>query len=131
MSDSAGGAGRRAESAVMDLALAPTVGTSLPTRHGLRRSHLWAATAIALLNGLDIVTTRLVLDRGGIEANPIAELLIEWDFLGPLKLLLVVTTAAGAYFHRSTLRLVNAAWFVAGIYVLVIVSNLMTLARYT
>ena len=104
---------------------------ALPTRQSIRQSHLWAATAIALLNGLDIVTTRLVLDRGGVEANPIADFLITWQLLGPLKLLLVASTAAGAYFAMTTMRLVNAAWFVSGIYVLVIVSNLMTLARYT
>lgn len=82
-----------------------------------------------MLNALDLLTTHLALQRGGIEGNPIAQALLDGDLLGPAKLALVVATAAGAYYGRSTLRLVNAAWFVAGLYALVIVSNSLALAQ--
>lgn len=91
----------------------------------LARSHLHAIVATAVLNGLDLVTTKLALDQGSTEANPIAALVLRWPaVLIGLKVLLCAGLLAGALLHREiTPRLLAAAWFVTGVYSLVVVLN--------
>lgn len=121
----------------------------------LASSHLHAVVSIAALNGLDIATTAVALRLGHIEANPLAKLLIDWHLLWPSKVILPALTVLAVVFadrirawqHGSRLRawwLVhrpgwlwklpdltrlsanNAAWFVAGVYSLVVVLNTIT-----
>lgn len=91
----------------------------------LGRCHLHAVIAIAVLNGLDLLTTKLALDQGHTEGNPLAALLLRnpWALVA-CKVLLVAILVAAALTHRRVLvRHVAAAWFVAGVYALVVVLN--------
>lgn len=125
--------------------------TITPTR--LARSHLWAVSLIAGLNGLDILTTALCLSTGGVEGNPLARFLLENHLLWPSKVfipalavILVVfgdTLSAWWESHRPSWlpRLVlpdlspfavhNLAWFVVGVYSLVVVLNTLTYLSLT
>jgi hypothetical protein len=114
----------------------------------LHRSHLRAVVVIAVLNGLDILTTVLCLRAGGVEGNPLAQVMLDYNLLWPSKvalpLLAVVLVVAHDQIeawgraHRprwlprtnlpdlSRFAVHNLAWFVAGIYALVVVLNTLT-----
>lgn len=122
-----------------------------PTR--LAKSHLWAVSVIAVLNGLDILTTVLCMRIGGVEGNPLADFLLKNHLLWPSKVFLpalaIVLVVAGdsmsAWWaaHRpswlprvvlpdlSPFALNNVAWFVAGVYSLVVVLNTLTYISLT
>lgn len=114
----------------------------------LARSHLWAVSMLAALNALDILTTVLCLRAGGVEGNPLANFLLKYHLLWPSKVFLpalaVVLVVCGDQMtqwwraHRpswlprinlpelSPFAVHNLAWFVAGIYSLVVVMNTLT-----
>ena len=75
---------------------------------------------LAVLNVADVITTRLLLVRGGIELNPIADRLLGSNLALAVKLGIVV--ALGAHFARSRPRLsvVCTMWMVVGVYALVV-----------
>jgi hypothetical protein len=118
------------------------------TQNRLARSHLGAVILIAVLNGLDILTTALCLRAGGVEGNPLADFLLQNHLLWPSKvfipLLAVALVVSGdsmtAWWrsHRpswhprvvlpdlSPFALNNLAWAVVGVYSLVVVLNTLT-----
>ena len=101
-----------------------TVGGS---RVSARRVRL--AVALVLLNVLDVVLTRLVLDRGGIEANPTMQSLMD-GFAAPLGIKVAVSALAGGLLlccpERSRLA-DNAVRFMVGVYALIALWNLSLL----
>jgi hypothetical protein len=94
------------------------------------------AWVIMLANVLDVITTQLVLDKGGAELNPIADFLIENRLLWVAKFLIPCWILLFAYIGRSRqLRVIShltaAVWFVAGLYSFTVLSNtLYLLFRY-
>lgn len=128
----------------------PTETIVLP--HQLIRSHLWAVGLIAALNGLDIITTLLCLRSGGVEGNPLAKFLLDYHLLWPSKIFLPIFTVALVVFGKtiddaiaarwkrlrprwlprvnlpdlSAFAVHNLAWFVCGVYSLVVVLNTLT-----
>jgi hypothetical protein len=69
-----------------------TTATWAPTAPQLQRSHLSAVITLAVLNGLDIVTTVSALRMGAVEANPFANFLLQNHLLWPLKVGLCIFT---------------------------------------
>lgn len=118
------------------------------TARQLTRSHIWAVSFIAALNALDILTTVLCLRAGGVEGNPLADFLLQYHLLWPSKVFLPALAVVLVVFedslsswwaaHRpswlprvvlpdlSPFAVNNLAWFVAGIYSLVVVMNTLT-----
>ena len=89
------------------------------------RRRLQLAAAILVLNLLDVVTTKGVLNRGGVEANPLmAELMT--GTAAPLGLKALVAGTAGALLlccpPESKLA-ERAAATVAGLYLAIVVWN--------
>jgi hypothetical protein len=99
-------------------------------------SRILGAWVIMLMNVLDIITTTLVLNKGGAEANPIAEFLIEYRLLWVAKVMIPCWILVFAYIGRARRdrvveKLYAAIWFIAGLYSMIVVSNtLVLLFRY-
>ncbi len=95
------------------------------------RVHWYGAIVLAILNVLDIITTYWVLSIGGIEGNPLADILIGWQLLIPVKVLV-----CGIIIWRSrkaeSLEGMSVAgvWAAVGVYALVVVLNVITLIGY-
>jgi hypothetical protein len=111
-------------------------GVLIERRTQLLSSRILGAWVIMVMNILDVITTTMVLDRGGGEANPIASFLIEHQVLWVLKFMiplwiLVFTYIGRARRDRVVERLYAAVWFIAGLYSMIVVSNtLVLLFRY-
>jgi hypothetical protein len=89
----------------------------------LRRAGLIALGLLLALNVTDLVLTRLLLDRGGVELNPLADRLLASNSALWVKVALVAALAV--YVVRQAPRLIVLCfmWLVVGIYVLVVVVN--------
>jgi hypothetical protein len=111
-------------------------GAVIERRTQLLGSRIAGAWVIMAMNVLDVITTMLVLEKGGGEANPIAEFLIEYRLLWFLKVLIPVWILVFTYIGRARRervieKLYAAVWFVAGLYSMIVVSNtLVLLFRY-
>lgn len=95
-------------------------------------SRIAGAWVIMLMNVLDVITTALVLSKGGSEANPIAEFLIEYRLLWVAKILIPCWILVFAYVGRARRdrvveKLYAAVWFIAGLYSMIVVSNTLVL----
>jgi hypothetical protein len=99
-------------------------------------SRIAGAWVILVMNILDVITTTIVLNKGGIETNPIAEFLIEYRLLWVAKFVVPFWIVAFAYIGRARRdrvmdKLYAATWFIAGLYSMIVVSNtLVLLFRY-
>lgn len=102
------------------------LGEAVP-RHAIRRATIVAIVLIGLLNVADVFTTHLVLDRRGVEANPLAGALLSSGALLWVKLAMVVAAAVVALRIRPRLGVLLLAWFVAGVYATAVLSNLLVL----
>jgi hypothetical protein len=91
----------------------------------LRR--LYPAALIALLSSADLVTTRALQSRGGIELNPVGRWLIGHGVLGGAKLLALAAIAVLLPLARPRSWIVNALWFVAGVYAAIITLHVVQL----
>ena len=87
----------------------------------LRRAGLTALGLLAALNIVDVVITRLLLARGGIELNPVADRLMASNAELAVKLGLVVALAVHFVRHGPRLVVLCLMWLVAGVYVLAVV----------
>ena len=89
----------------------------------LQRAGLIALGLLLALNVTDLVLTRLLLDRGGVELNPLADHLLASNSALWVKVALVAVLAV--YVIRQAPRLIVLCfmWLVVGIYVLVVVVN--------
>ena len=93
------------------------------TQTELRRA---GGTALVLLVGLnvaDVVLTRLLLTRGGIELNPVADRLLASNTTLIVKLGIIGLFAALFFRHRAHLITVCLLWLVAGVYFCVVMIN--------
>jgi len=89
----------------------------------VRRAAFTGLVVLVLLNIADVVLTRLMLRRGGIELNPVADFLLASN--GALAVKLVIVLLLYLDFRRRGPRVITLCllWLVAGIYVAVVVVN--------
>jgi hypothetical protein len=103
------------------------------TAASVDRSHRAALWAIAYFNVGDVVLTKLALDRGASEGNPISAFLLDHSLLWPSKALLMMVFGSLAFSPRTRLATeteTRRSWFVAGLYSCVVLVNTLTLWRY-
>lgn len=96
-------------------------------RATIRRLTVVGIALIALLNGADVFTTRLVIARSGVEANPLAGVLLSNGVLLWVKLVIVALAALVAVRIGPRLGVLLMAWFVAGVYATAVLSNVLIL----
>lgn len=87
----------------------------------LRRAGLTALVLLAMLNVADVVITRLLLSRGGVELNPLADRLLASNTTLLAKLALVVALTLHFLRHGPRLPVVCLMWLVCGVYMCVVV----------
>lgn len=97
----------------------------------VRTVTLAAVVVLAALNVADVVTTQLLLGHRGIEANPLAGLLLASRDLLWVKLALILALALKVVRGRPRLGVMGAACFAAGIYATAVLSNLLVLHAAT
>jgi hypothetical protein len=89
----------------------------------------WLTVALLLFNVIDVISTRAVLSRGGIEMNPIASRLMAGDRLLVVKL--VMCAVLGFLSLRVPRRWVTPALAaVTLVYALVAAGNVIQLALH-
>jgi hypothetical protein len=95
-----------------------------------RHPTLLLVTALALLNGADLLTTRLVLDRGGDEGNPLMRPFVEgvWG-AAALKFGCLALIALLARRCLGSVRVRRGLVLVVGWYAVVVAWNVGVLAR--
>ncbi|HTW07345.1 MAG TPA: DUF5658 family protein [Acidimicrobiales bacterium] len=99
-----------------------------PVADKVRIATLVAIGALAVLNGADVVTTRLLLrHEGGIEANPLSALLLASQSLLWVKLGILAILGLKVLHSRPRLGVMAVACFAAGIYATAVISNLLVL----
>lgn len=94
----------------------------------VRRLSVAGVGLLAVLNGADAVTTRMVLDRtppGVTEANPLAGVLLATGSLLAVKLAVVAVLGVVVLRSRPRLGVAVTAWAAAGMYLAVVISNLL------
>lgn len=94
-----------------------------PSRAELRQAGLVALVLIALLNVGDVVVTQLLLARGGVELNPVADRLLASDIALAVKLAIVMGLALHFLRRGPRLIVVCFMWLVAGIYTFLVIVN--------
>jgi len=109
--------------------------TSLPSEPGsgallepveraeLKRAAFTAVVLLAVLNVLDVVTTQLVLERGGIELNPIADRMLANNLALPVKLGILGLLALQFARHGTKIITLCVLWLVTGVYVFVVLNG--------
>jgi hypothetical protein len=108
---------------------APAVSLDRPSSR-LSVSTAVAVAAIAVLNLLDLLTTRMLLGyQGAIEGNPLAALLLTNGVVGVCKALVIGALVFRVSRRRPTIAFHALLWFVAGFYALTVLSNLLALQR--
>ena len=82
---------------------------------------------VAVFNVADVVTTHLVLGRAGVEANPIAGVLLGSGAILWVKLALIALVMFMAIRIPPRVGVLLMAWFVAGVYGAAVLSNALVL----
>lgn len=90
-----------------------------PTREHLVE-RVYPAAMLVALSVADLITTRALQVRGGIEINPVGRWLIGHGVLAQAKLVAVIFLAVALVLARPRRWIPHALWFVAGIYAAVI-----------
>jgi len=118
---------RRRRPVDIDLTLAAdeTLAAAVARQH--RKAVLIALVALVVLNAADLVTTRLALARGGIEANPLAKIMLTGYRVEIVKALALLALAWRVMTRNPTLWVALAAWAVTGVYAMTVVSNVLSL----
>lgn len=125
--ETVGPAPRSTDELVIDLRDAPE-DAPVSTRT-LERMRWVGLVLLVVLNIGDLVTTKMALHGGAIEGNPFSAMLISHGAINPAKFL---TLAILAWcISRTPPRLFStvAVWFVAGVYTMVIASNILVYAN--
>lgn len=92
--------------------------------HGeLQRAAVTALVLLAVLNVADVVLTELLLGRGGVEMNPIAEAFLASNAALVAKLAVVALLAVRFVRHGPRIITLCALWLVVGVYAFVVVLN--------
>jgi hypothetical protein len=95
-----------------------------------RRSLFAAAVVIGVGNVGDMLLTQASIRNGASEANPLAKALFGFGLIWLIKAALVVTVLVRNKRARVvTVGRLAGAWFVAGIYSMVVAANLLTYTR--
>jgi hypothetical protein len=81
---------------------------------------LYPAALLVILSVADVVTTRALQSRGGIEVNPVGRWLIGHGLLGQAKFAAIALLASLLVLARPRRWIPHALWFVGGIYTAVI-----------
>ena len=91
------------------------------------RVHAWwrrgGVILLAVLNVLDLVTTRMFMDRGVEEGNPIAKVLIEANLAGPAKFVLLAALGYLVWTRPPRIATTCLIWMVNGVYATVVAVN--------
>jgi hypothetical protein len=93
----------------------------------VRAVTLGAVGLLAALNVADVVTTHLLISHRGVEANPLASILLTSQTLLWVKLAIVGLLGLRVLRSRPRLGLMGAACFASGIYATAVLSNLLVL----
>jgi Domain of unknown function (DUF5658) len=97
----------------------------LSLRAHVRSITFAAIAALIVLNGLDVVTTHLILSRGAVEADPLSAVLLASKSLLWVKLAILGLLGVKVLNGRPRLGVMGAACFAAGIYATAVLSNLL------
>lgn len=91
------------------------------------RVHLWwrkgGVILLAILNALDLITTRMFMDKGVPEGNPIAAELLEAGMAGPVKFGMLAALAYLVWTKPPRISTTCFIWMVCGIYAAVVAVN--------
>lgn len=102
----------------------PTAGERVRLdRREFRRAGLTAIVVLAALNIADVVLTELLLARGAIELNPVAQPFLETHSMLALKLLVVAVLALDFVYRRPRVTSLCLLWLVTGFYLCVVIMN--------
>ncbi|MGE0878021.1 MAG: DUF5658 family protein [Acidimicrobiia bacterium] len=91
------------------------------------RHRSWQLVGLVLLvifNGLDVITTNIALDRGGVEGNPLARALIGTGTLGATKAILLIAVGWAMYQRPPKRMTTIALWCAVAFYACVLLENL-------
>jgi hypothetical protein len=88
-----------------------------------RRAALVALGLLLVLNVADVVVTRLLLDRGGVELNPVADELLASNLALVTKVLVVALLTVHVVRQAPRLIVLCFMWLVVGVYLFVVVIN--------
>lgn len=90
----------------------------------------WFGLALlALLQVADLITTRFAMHGGAIEANPISRALIAHSAINPAKFGALALLAYSIAKSRPRVITAVAIWFVAGVYTMIVFSNLLVISQ--
>jgi hypothetical protein len=90
----------------------------------------WAGLLVlALLQVADLVTTKFAIHGGAIEANPISRALIAHGAINAAKFGALALLAFSTAKSRPRVITAVAIWFVAGIYSMIVFSNLLVISQ--
>jgi hypothetical protein len=95
----------------------------------LRRARISAAVMLILLNIADLVTTRMFLDRGLEEGNPVSALLLSSGTMPFAKSAILIGLTWSAVRSVPKVATTCAMWFVVGLYTTVIGVNLLAISQ--
>jgi hypothetical protein len=91
------------------------------------RIHGWwrkgGVILLAILNALDLITTRMFMDKGVEEGNPIAAQLLEANMAGPVKFGMLAALAYLVWTKPPRIATTCVIWMVCGIYAAVVAVN--------
>ncbi len=97
------------------------------SRRRVRALTIAALGLLAALNGADDVTTRLLVDRRAVEANPLAGILFGNGTLLWVKLGIVALLGIAVLRLPAKVGVLLLSWFVAGLYAAAVLSNVLIL----
>ena len=90
----------------------------------------WLGLAmLTLLQVADLVTTKFAMHGGAIEANPISRALIAHSAINPAKFAALALLGYSIAKSRPRISTALAIWFVAGVYTMIVFSNLLVLSQ--
>src|SRR5579862_1841426 len=98
----------------------------VPRRH-VRALTIAALCGIAVLNGADVITTKALLRRSAVEANPLASLLLSNGSLLFVKLGIIAALGVVAIRVPPKLGVLVVSWAVLGLYAAAVLSNVLIL----
>jgi hypothetical protein len=98
-----------------------------PIAERVRTVTLLAIGALVVLNGADVVTTHMLLQHSGVEADPLSALLLASRSLLWAKLIVLGLLGVKVIHSRPRLGVMGAACFAAGIYATAVLSNILVL----
>ena len=97
------------------------------TQARLRLITLLGIAGLIVLNGADVVTTRLLVAHGAVEANPLSSVLLASASLLWVKLAILGALGVLAIKHRPRFGVMAVVCVTVGMYATAVLSNLLLL----